>query len=75
MHIPFDKLSPEALHSLIEEFVTRDGTDSGFAGKSLEKDIAAVKRQLRQGRAVIVFDHETRSCNIIPRDDIKERLK
>jgi uncharacterized protein YheU (UPF0270 family) len=33
--IPFDKLSPEALQALIEEFVTRDGTDTGYAKKSV----------------------------------------
>jgi len=30
MIIPYDKLSPEALQALIEEFVTRDGTDTGY---------------------------------------------
>ncbi|MEE4114316.1 MAG: YheU family protein, partial [Desulfobacteraceae bacterium] len=28
--IPHRQLSPEALAGLIEEFVTRDGTDSGY---------------------------------------------
>jgi len=27
--IPYDQLSPEALHGVVEEFVTRNGTDYG----------------------------------------------
>ena len=29
LKIPFDQLSHEALHGVVEEFVTRDGTDYG----------------------------------------------
>ena len=29
MIIPYDKLSPEALQGIIEQFVSRDGIDSG----------------------------------------------
>jgi uncharacterized protein YheU (UPF0270 family) len=46
MIIPYDKLSLKALQALIEEFVTRDGTDTGYEKKSLENDVAMVKRQL-----------------------------
>ncbi len=28
--IPYEKLSTESLEGLIEEFVTRDGTDTGY---------------------------------------------
>ncbi len=29
LKVPYDQLSPEALQGVIEEFVTRDGTDYG----------------------------------------------
>lgn len=29
LKIPYHELSPEALHGVVEEFVTRDGTDYG----------------------------------------------
>ena len=32
--IPHDQLSPQALKGLIEEFVTRDGTDNGYTRAS-----------------------------------------
>ena len=52
-------LSPEALEGLIEEFVTRDGTDYGLEERTLDDKKAAVRRQLDRGEVVIVFDPET----------------
>jgi uncharacterized protein YheU (UPF0270 family) len=65
MIIPHEKLSRQALHELIEEFVTREGTDSGYTKKSLEENIEMVKRQLKKGDAFIVYDEATQSANII----------
>jgi uncharacterized protein YheU (UPF0270 family) len=63
--IPHKQLSPEALSGLIEEFVTRDGTDSGYTRGSLAENVAMVRRQLDGGQAVIVYDNRTNTCNII----------
>lgn len=64
MHIPHDQLSPDALRGLIEEFVTRDGTDLTDAQRSIEKILNA----LTQGRAVIDFDEEEGTTQILPVD-------
>ena len=70
--IPYEKLSTEALEGLIEEFVTRDGTDTGYEKKSLVNDVAMVKRQLKRGDAVIVYDKSTKTSNIVSRDHLKK---
>lgn len=62
MVIPYEKLSPEALHGVIEEFVTRDGTDLDDA----DAKIAQVTDQLRRGLVVITFDERSGTCNIVP---------
>ena len=67
--IPFDRLSPKALRGVVEEFVTREGTDYGEIEISLESKIAQVMTLLKNGKAVIVFDQETETCNILPGDD------
>jgi len=67
--IPYDQLSPEALQGVVEEFVTRDGTDYGEEEIPLETKIAQVLAQLRSGKAVIVFDQETDSGTILKSDD------
>jgi len=43
MIIPYEKLSPEALDGLIEEFVTRPGTDTGYIKNTLEQNMDMVK--------------------------------
>lgn len=73
MIIPFEKLSPEALENLIEEFVSREGTDSGYAKGSLAENVARVKRLLRAKTAHIVYDQETETCNIVSADFLKGR--
>lgn len=66
--IPHRELSPEALFGLIQEFVTRDGTDSGYTQGSLEENVTMVHRQLDRGEAIVVFDQSTQTCNIVPKD-------
>jgi len=66
--IPYDQLSPEALHGVIEDFVTRDGTDYGEVEIPLETKIAQVLTQIRSGKAVIVYDQETESGTILRSD-------
>ncbi len=75
MRIPMDRLSPDVLERLIEEFVTREGTDYGMATHSFEDKCASVRRQLDGGDAVIVFDAETETCNIVTEEALgDERL-
>ncbi|WDP89396.1 MAG: YheU family protein [Desulfobacter sp.] len=69
LKIPYDQLTPEALNGVIEEFVTRDGTDYGEHEVSLETKISQVLTHLKTGRAVIVFDPESETCNILRADD------
>ena len=71
MIIPYEKLSSEALNGLIEEFVTRPGTDTGYTENTLEQNVDMVKRQLKRGDARIVYDPETRTANIVSREQLK----
>jgi uncharacterized protein len=65
--VPYTALSADALRGLIEEFVTRSGTDYGDREVSLDEKIADVMRQLERGEVQIVFDAATESTNIVPR--------
>lgn len=60
-----DSLSAEALRGLVEEFVSREGTDYGHADRSLESKVADVHRQLDSGEARIVFDLASESASIV----------
>jgi uncharacterized protein YheU (UPF0270 family) len=61
MRIPHTKLSPAALRCVVQEFVTRDGTDHS----SVDQRVENVLRQLEAGRAELHFDDQTETCNII----------
>ena len=66
MIIPWQQIEMDTLTNLISEFVSRNGTDNGFE-LSLERRIEQVFQQLKTGEAVIVFDAETESVNIVPK--------
>jgi len=69
--VPHDQLSPEALQGLLEAYVNREGTDYGHrAPPALSEKAEQVRRQLQEGSAVIVFDAQDQSCNILPRHKV-----
>ncbi len=65
VEVPHDRLAPDTLRNLIEEFVTRDGTDYGPVERSLDSKVADVRAQLERGEVRIVFDPETGTANIV----------
>jgi uncharacterized protein len=64
IRVPFHELSADALEALIEEFVSRDGTDLAEAGAKM----AQVRGQLRSGAVIIVYDEASESANIVSKD-------
>jgi uncharacterized protein YheU (UPF0270 family) len=67
MEIPHDKLDPETLNRVIEEIVTREGTDYGGRVFDLHEKVAQVSEMLRSRKAVLLFDPDTESLNIVTR--------
>jgi uncharacterized protein YheU (UPF0270 family) len=65
VEVPHEELSPEALRSVIESFVLREGTDYGERDVSHESKVAQVLRQLERGEAKILFDPVTESVDIV----------
>jgi uncharacterized protein len=70
--VPHTHLTPAALRGLVEEFVTRDGTDYGLAEKTLDQKVAALMRQLERGEAAIVYDSESQTTSIVPKHSLEE---
>jgi hypothetical protein len=72
--IPFHLLEADTLTRLIEDFVTREGTDNGDE-TPLHTRIERVRHALGKGLAVIVFDPESQQCQLaLKRDVPKEWL-
>jgi len=73
--IPVNELSSEALQEVIEEFISRDGTDYGERDVPMETKFRQVKYKLENGLAVLIFDDETGTTNIfLINDPILKKL-
>lgn len=64
MIIPHASLNGETLRAVIEEFVSREGTDYGLE-VSLEDKVQSVMRQLKEGRVCVVFEPQSETCDIV----------
>lgn len=73
--VPWREISPETLDALIEEFVTREGTEYGLTDVPLARKVAQVREQLRRSEVCIVFDEVSQSVNLLTRQDYLERVR
>jgi len=64
MDIPHEELSDVALRGIIEEFITREGTEYGASEVPLDTKVAQVAAQIRRGEVVIDFDPVTDTVDI-----------
>ncbi len=62
MRIPHYRLSLAVLQEVVEEFVTRDGTDHS----TVKQRVLDVFEQLENGSVELHFDNGTGTCNIVP---------
>ena len=58
--IPIDELDAITLRAVIEEYVTRDGTELSNASDN----VILIERRIRAGEAKIIFDLKSQSCTI-----------
>ncbi|SIR05461.1 YheU family protein [Marinobacterium stanieri] len=72
MIIPWQEVSAETLDNLIQEFVSRDGTDYGEQEYSLADKVSQVRQALERGEAVLIFSEHTGLCNIVPADQVRD---
>lgn len=70
VEIPYRDISVEALDNLIEDFISRDGTDYGEFEVSLADKKAQIMSQLQQGKVAIIYDEASESCTLLPRDQL-----
>jgi uncharacterized protein YheU (UPF0270 family) len=73
VEVPHSALSPAALEGLIEEFITREGTEYGHQEHALPDMRAGVRKQIERGLVAIVFDPDSETTTLINRSDL-ERL-
>jgi uncharacterized protein len=70
VRVPWEQLPPQVLESVIEEFVTREGTEYGEHDVPLETKVRQVKKQLERGDIVVLFDGKSETVNLVPKRDV-----
>ena len=65
IEVPYERINPDTLRKMIQEFVTRDGADWGEAGCTLEDKVEQVLRQLKGRKVKVVFDLTSQTANIV----------
>ena len=68
--VPYDQISPDTLRNMVSEFVTREWSELADSGYSIDSKVEQVLQQLKDGRAQVVFDMITKTCNIVPKDSL-----
>lgn len=71
IEVPWDQLAPDTLRALVEEFVTRDGTDYGEHEISLVNKAEQVLAGIRQRQYLIIYDQEMDSVQLVTLQDWK----
>jgi hypothetical protein len=69
MLIPHTLLDPNTLERLLEDFVTRDGTDNGYEA-TLEQRVARLRKQIEKNEVLIVFHPDTGDTSLAHRRDV-----
>ena len=72
IEIPWQDLQADTLASLVEEFVTRDGTDYGEQEVLVQKKVDQVVEGIKRKHYLIVFDQESESVHIITKQQWQE---
>jgi uncharacterized protein YheU (UPF0270 family) len=70
VEVPIGSLSAEALQRIVDDLVTRDGTDYGAVEKTREQKAAALLRLLERGEARLVFDPATESISVLTQQEL-----
>ena len=68
--IPYDSLAADTLETILDDIVSRDGTDYGDYDLSVSQKREQALRALRNGEAVLLFDTESETIKMIPKSDL-----
>lgn len=70
MKVPVEAVPEASLINMLEEFVTRDGTDYGEQEVPVSSRVAQVRRLLARGEMVIWYDDVTETLSLFSRDQL-----
>lgn len=75
VEVPYTRLDPDTLRRVVEDLVTRDGTDYGEVEKTLAQKADALLAQLERGEAKLVMDMTTETIALMTNDEFTRRTR
>ena len=70
--IPYEQLSASALEGILEEFISREGTNYGFYEYTVKEQLVKARLMLEEGKVSIVFDAVLERSHIIDERQLAE---
>ena len=71
--IPFDSLDSDTLNNVLNDIVSRDGTDYGEYDLSTEQKREQALRSLKSGEAVLLFDTGSETIQLVSKQAVQQR--
>ena len=75
VEVPPQRLQPEVLQSLLEEYASRDGTDYGEQELSLSRKVSNLRQQMQRGDLLILYEVEGEHWDLVPAEQAKLLLE
>jgi len=72
MIIPHTEIAADTLQALIEEFVTRDGTDYGEHDVPVATKVQQIMQQLKRKEVFIVYSELDETCTIVTKESLSQ---
>jgi uncharacterized protein YheU (UPF0270 family) len=69
IQVPQNRLADDVLQQLLEEYVTRDGTDYGLHERTTEQKVLSVQSRMKAGEIVLLYELESESWDLLPKDE------
>ena len=69
--IPYDRIPSELLVRLLEDFISREGTDYGVIERTMEEKVSDLRTQLQRGEVKVIFDGESETFTLITAQEAK----
>lgn len=70
--IPYDTIEPETLTRILEDIVTRDGTDYGDYDVTVAQKTQKALQLLRSQNAFLLFDTESETIKLLSKDQLRQ---
>jgi len=67
IEIPLERINPDTLRKMIEEFVTREWSELSDSEYSMDEKVDRVMQQLAGKQARIVYESTSETWNIAPK--------